>query len=137
MRWKWGHHTCCGIDFTQTFDAILHNETVHCGVATVVCKVVKTVAATWNGDGWIRKNSYFYNDDRSYMKFLVGKEKRILELGCGTGQLLNILNPSYGLGVDISANMVSIAKQNYPNLEFLQGDLEDESLYLSSLIHNL
>jgi SAM-dependent methyltransferase len=79
-------------------------------------------------DGWIRKNSYFYNDDRSYMKFLVGKEKRILELGCGTGQLLNILNPSYGLGVDISANMVSIAKQNYPNLEFLQGDLEDESL---------
>jgi len=83
-------------------------------------------------DGWIRKNSYFYNDDRSYMKFLVGKEKRILELGCGTGQLLNILNPSYGLGVDISANMVSIAKQNYPNLEFLQGDLEDESL-ISSL----
>jgi SAM-dependent methyltransferase len=66
------------------------------------------------------------------MKFLVGKEKRILELGCGTGQLLNILNPSYGLGVDISANMVSIAKQNYPNLEFLQGDLEDESL-ISSL----
>ena len=83
-------------------------------------------------DGWIRKNSYFYNDDRSYMKFLVGKEKRVLELGCGTGQLLNVLNPSYGIGVDISANMVSVAQQNYPNLEFIQGDLEDENL-ISSL----
>nr|MCS5623882.1 methyltransferase domain-containing protein [Candidatus Neomarinimicrobiota bacterium] len=83
-------------------------------------------------DGWIRKNSYFYNDDRSYMKFLVGKEKRVLELGCGTGQLLNVLNPSYGMGVDISANMVSAAKENYPNLEFIQGDLEDENL-ISSL----
>ena len=83
-------------------------------------------------DGWIRKNSYFYNDDRSYMKFLVGKEKRVLELGCGTGQLLNVLNPSYGMGVDISANMVSVAQQNYPNLEFIQGDLEDENL-ISSL----
>ena len=83
-------------------------------------------------DGWIRKNSYFYNDDRSYMKFLVGKEKRVLELGCGTGQLLNVLNPSYGVGVDISANMVSAAQKNYPNLEFIQGDLEDENL-ISSL----
>ena len=83
-------------------------------------------------DGWIRKNSYFYNDDRSYMKFLVGKEKRVLELGCGTGQLLNVLNPSYGIGVDISANMVSAAQKNYPNLEFIQGDLEDENL-ISSL----
>ena len=63
-------------------------------------------------DSWIRKNSYFYNDDCSYMKFLVGKEKRVLELGCGTGQLLNVLNPSYGVGVDLSANMISIAQKN-------------------------
>jgi len=81
---------------------------------------------------WIEKNSFFYKNDRSYMQFLVGDGKRILELGCGTGQLLNALNPSYGMGVDISANMVSVAQQNYPNLEFIQGDLEDENL-ISSL----
>jgi SAM-dependent methyltransferase len=83
-------------------------------------------------DRWIGKNSYFYKHDHSYMRFLVGDGKRILELGCGTGQLLNALNPSYGIGVDISANMVSVAQQNYPNLEFIQGDLEDENL-MSSL----
>ena len=85
-----------------------------------------------NRDSWINRNGYFYKNDRSYMQFLVGDGKRILELGCGTGQLLNALNPSYGVGVDLSINMISAAKKNYPNLEFVQGDLEDEAL-ISSL----
>jgi SAM-dependent methyltransferase len=83
-------------------------------------------------DRWIGKNSYFYKHDHSYMRFLVGDSKRILELGCGTGQLLDALNPSYGMGVDISANMVSVAQKNYPNLSFIQGDVEDNEL-ISSL----
>jgi SAM-dependent methyltransferase len=83
-------------------------------------------------DQWIKKNSYFYKNDYAYMKFLVGEGKRILDLGCGTGKLLNDLNPSYGVGVDMSANMVSIAQKNHQNLEFIQGDLEDENL-ISSL----
>ena len=74
---------------------------------------------------WINKNSYFYRDDYAYMKFLVGKGQRILDLGCGTGQLLDALKPSYGLGVDLSANMVDIAQKKYPNLEFIQGDIEN------------
>jgi len=83
-------------------------------------------------DKWIKKNSYFYNSDYSYMKFLVGEGKRVLELGCGTGGLLNALSTSYGVGVDLSSNMVSIAQKNYPNLEFIKGDLEDEN-FISSL----
>jgi len=83
-------------------------------------------------DKWIEKNKYFYNDDYSYMRFLVGEGKRILDLGCGTGKLLDKLSPSYGVGVDLSSNMVSIAQKNYPHLDFIQGDLEDENL-ISSL----
>ena len=85
-----------------------------------------------NRDKWIARNSYFYNDDHNYMNFLVNDSQRVLELGCGTGQLLNALKPSYGVGVDLSANMVNIAQKNYPNLEFIQGDLEDKNL-ISSL----
>jgi len=85
-----------------------------------------------NRDKWIARNSYFYNDDYNYMNFLVNDGQRVLELGCGTGQLLNALKPSYGVGVDLSANMVDIAQKNYPNLEFIQGDLEDKHL-ISSL----
>jgi SAM-dependent methyltransferase len=82
-------------------------------------------------DQWIKKNNYFYNNDRSYMKFLVGENARVLELGCGTGQLLNALNPSHGVGVDLSANMVDTAQKNYPNLEFIQGDIENPELIKS------
>ena len=83
-------------------------------------------------DKWIKKNSYFYNDDYSYMKFLVNSDMRVLELGCGTGELLKELNPSYGVGVDLSSGMISIAQKKYPDLNFIQGDLEDEKL-ISSL----
>ena len=79
-------------------------------------------------DKWINKNSYYYNNDISYMKFLVGENKRILDLGCGTGKLLSALNPSYGVGVDISSNMISIAQKNYPKHEFIIGDIEDKEL---------
>jgi SAM-dependent methyltransferase len=81
---------------------------------------------------WIKKNSYFYNDDYSYMKFLVSKGARVLDLGCGTGELLNVLEPSNGIGIDLSSEMISVAQKNYPNFEFIQGDLEDEKL-ISSL----
>ena len=79
-------------------------------------------------DKWINNNRYFYDNDYSYMQFLVGRGKRVLELGCGTGQLLNSLSPSYGLGVDLSDKMLAIAQKKYSNLEFIQGDLENSSL---------
>jgi SAM-dependent methyltransferase len=82
-------------------------------------------------DKWINRNGYFYKNDHSYMKFLVGENARVLELGCGTGQLLSALNPSHGVGVDLSANVVNIAQKNYPNLEFIQGDIENPELIKS------
>jgi SAM-dependent methyltransferase len=82
-------------------------------------------------DSWIKKNSYFYERDRSYMQFLINKGLRVLELGCGSGQLLDALKPSYGVGVDLSKNMVNVAQKKYPHLNFLQGDLEDADFIAS------
>ena len=73
---------------------------------------------------WIEKNNYFYQEDKKYMQFLVGSGKRVLELGCGTGQLLNALDTSYGVGVDFSEETIKIAKKDYPHLKFIQGDFE-------------
>ena len=83
-------------------------------------------------DRWIKKNSFFYNDDYNYMNFLVNNGQRVLELGCGTGQLLNTLKPSYGVGVDLSGSMIEVARENFPHLEFVQGDIESPDL-ISSL----
>ncbi|MEK9652302.1 MAG: glycosyltransferase [Betaproteobacteria bacterium] len=76
-------------------------------------------------EAWIDKNRYFYKNDRSYLQFLVQPGQRVLDLGCGTGELLATLSPSYGVGVDISQRMVDLASVRNPGLNFLQGDIED------------
>ena len=80
---------------------------------------------------WIARNRSFYRDDRNYMKFLVPKDARVLDLGCGTGELLAELEPSYGVGVDLSPAMVDQAKRLYPDHTFLVGDVEDEAFIRS------
>lgn len=81
---------------------------------------------------WIEKNRYFYDEDLRYMRFLVPKGLRVLDLGCGVGDLLAGLEPAFGLGVDLSAAMVAKASERHPSLEFRQGDIED-SAFLQSL----
>jgi SAM-dependent methyltransferase len=78
-----------------------------------------------NIDKWRRRNKYYHNDQVNYFRYLVGKNKRVLELGCGTGELLNALEPSYGVGVDISTALVKLAQARYPNLTFLTGDVNN------------
>lgn len=77
---------------------------------------------------WTEKNSAYYRDDRNYMRFLVRPGLRVLELGCGTGDLLSELEPSYGVGVDLSAGMIDIARARFPHMTFVQGDAEDPEL---------
>lgn len=73
----------------------------------------------------LRRNDYFHTEHRRYMQFLVPKGARVLDLGCGTGRLLASLEPGHGVGIDFSAGMIDIARENYPDLEFVLGDAED------------
>ena len=74
---------------------------------------------------WIEKNAYFYQEDERYMRFLIPEGQRVLEIGCGIGQLLAALKPSHGLGIDISPQMVDQARARYPGLEFQVSNAED------------
>jgi SAM-dependent methyltransferase len=80
---------------------------------------------------WISRNSFYYHDDRAYMQFLVRPGQRVLELGCGTGDLLDALKPSYGIGIDLSQKMIEAARRRFPRFQFLQGDIEDSALLAS------
>ena len=71
---------------------------------------------------WIRKNQYYYDDQRRYYRFLVPDGLSVLELGCGTGDLLAALNPSRGLGIDFSPEMIRRAQERHPELEFRETD---------------
>ncbi len=77
---------------------------------------------------WIDRNPYFHRNDLSYMRFLVPPGQKVLDLGCGTGRLLAALEPVEGVGVDFSAEMVAEARKLHPDLDFLEGDLEDPAL---------
>ena len=73
---------------------------------------------------WKDRNRYYYRDQEKYFRFLTSAGQSILELGCGTGDLLNALRPKRGVGIDVSSEMVRIARERYPNIEFRTEDIE-------------
>ncbi len=80
-------------------------------------------------DKKITRFSKFYKDTiiKTY-KFLIPEENRILEIGSGNGDLLAALKPSHGVGIDVSENMVRLAKEKHPNINFYQMDAENFNL---------
>ena len=74
-------------------------------------------------DAYIKKNKYYYSLLYKEYRYFIPKGKRILEVGCSTGSLLNALGPSYGVGIDISEESIKIARQKYPHLKFFVSDL--------------
>ncbi|HEX2385295.1 MAG TPA: methyltransferase domain-containing protein, partial [Candidatus Binatia bacterium] len=80
---------------------------------------------------WLARAAFFHQEDLRYLKFLIPEGARVLELGCGTGDLLAALKPSFGVGVDFSAGMIAQARQAHPDLTFLVGDIEDPAFMRS------
>jgi len=58
-------------------------------------------------------------------RFLVPPGLRVLELGCGRGDLLASLEPEEGVGVDFSPAMVEQAQRRHPRLRFVVADAHD------------
>jgi len=57
-------------------------------------------------------------------RFLVPAGSRVLEIGCAEGGLLAALDPSPGLGVDLSAEMIHLAGTKHPSLHFIAADAQ-------------
>ncbi|MBI5574842.1 MAG: glycosyltransferase [Deltaproteobacteria bacterium] len=76
-------------------------------------------------DRWKAKNRYYYESIEKILRFHVPPGSSVLEIGCGTGDLLHALAPMRGVGVDVSPKTVEIARAKYPDLSFLEGDAED------------
>ncbi len=72
-------------------------------------------------------NRYYHRRLRDVFVAHVPSGQRVLEIGCGTGELLASVKPSYGLGVDFSEPMVAEARRRHPALNFVVADAHDLS----------
>jgi SAM-dependent methyltransferase len=74
---------------------------------------------------FLKRSRAFHENDYRYLRFLIPEGSRVLEAGCGTGQLLAALKPARGVGIDLSPEMIEIARADFPTLDFFVGDVED------------
>lgn len=70
----------------------------------------------------------FHSKIQGILRYHIPEGSKVLEWGCGPGELLESLKPSRGLGVDLSPKMVERADRERPhsNLEFRKGDLHTD-----------
>ncbi len=71
------------------------------------------------------KNRYYHALLLNQYKYFIPKGKKILEVGCSTGNLLAGLEPAHGVGIDVSSKMIDVARKKFPNLEFHEGQISD------------
>jgi SAM-dependent methyltransferase len=81
------------------------------------------VARRWRGRSGLA--GAYHRRLRRIYRYLAPPGLRVLEIGCGTGDLLAALEPAAGVGIDLSAEMVRQAAERHPGLRFLQADAHD------------
>ncbi len=79
-------------------------------------------------DKYKKWNRLYYRTIYKYYTFTIPQGSKVVEIGCGTGDLLYRVRPSVGLGIDFSEEMIRIAREKYPQLEFRVADAEEMDL---------
>lgn len=67
-------------------------------------------------DRWV---DYAYIRIKQRLSGIVPPGCRVLDIGCGNGELLAHLRPSVGVGVDLNDRLLSQARKLHPELQFL------------------
>jgi SAM-dependent methyltransferase len=91
-----------------------------------------------------RPGAFYHKLLQYYYGFFIPSGMRILELGCGHGDLLASLEPALGVGIDFSGEMIRFASTKHENLSFIQADSHDvpvkgsfDVIILSDLVNDL
>ena len=95
-------------------------------------------------DHWKGWGGAYHRHLEHVYRFLVPSGQRVIEIGCGTGDLLAALKPTVGVGVDFSGEMVQRAAKRHPGLRFIQADAHAldlkekfDVIVLSDLVNDL
>ncbi len=96
-------------------------------------------------DNWVGWGGAYHRRLTRIYQFAIPPGLRVLELGCGRGDLLAALRPARGVGLDFSSEMIRRARERHPELCFIEADAHDLSalheqfdcVVLSDLVNDL
>jgi SAM-dependent methyltransferase/4-amino-4-deoxy-L-arabinose transferase-like glycosyltransferase len=75
-----------------------------------------------------RLNHYYHDEIARLWRFYLTPGDQVLEVGCGTGDLLAALDPTKGVGVDFSGQAIGRALRKYPGLRIAQAEAQNFTL---------
>jgi SAM-dependent methyltransferase len=91
-----------------------------------------------------RIGAFYQKLIEKYYQFLIPSGLRVLEVGCGHGDLLASIKPAYGVGIDFSEAMIRAARSRHPQLYLIQADAHEipisakfDVIILSDIINDL
>ncbi|MFO7657448.1 MAG: glycosyltransferase [Bacteroidales bacterium] len=74
---------------------------------------------------YLNRNSYYHRSIFKFFQMVIPRGASVLELGCATGDLIGKLEPARGVGLDISDEMIHLAREKYPKINFVCDDAEE------------
>lgn len=84
---------------------------------------------------WRKRHSYYHTELDKVIKSLITPKSKVLEIGCGEGDSLAFINPSFGVGIERNSYLINNARNKYPTIKFIEGDIESEKINLE--LYNL
>jgi trans-aconitate methyltransferase len=80
---------------------------------------------TWNAALYQQRHAFVWKSAADLVELLAPQEgERIVDLGCGTGELTAIIASSNAtvVGIDASEEMLAAARKAHPHVQFIQAD---------------
>ena len=111
-------------------------------MVTPVEKHFNTIAE--NYDYFKKKNWYYYKNLKMLYRQLIPRQSSVLEIGCGTGDLISEIDARQSFGIDISSEMIKIAQKKHPKISFEATTIENfktnkvfDYIFLADVIEHL
>lgn len=100
---------------------------------------------TWDAKEYQQNFHFVYNYGQDVLSLVdVPKNSFVIDFGCGNGELTSKLKAQgyQVLGVDASSDMIALAKQNHPDIEFKQANIIDfqndapaDAIFSNAVLH--
>jgi len=72
-----------------------------------------------------KSKSYYWDSITDYCNYFIDDASSVLEIGCGTGELLDKINGYEKTGIDFSEKMIETAKNQFPDVNFICASAEE------------